>query len=60
MKAERDLEDYQSNLPFTDEETESRSVISHDLSKITWPISDSLEKKTKQTIKKTNKKTQPF
>lgn len=44
MKAERDRGDQQSKLPFTGEEAESRSVMAPDLSKVTWPISDSLEK----------------
>lgn len=43
IKAERDLEDHQSNLSFTDEDR-VQIRMSHDLSKIPWPTSDSLEK----------------
>lgn len=43
IKAERDLEDHQSNLSFTGEDR-VQIRMSHDLAKITWPTSDSLEK----------------
>lgn len=44
VQVERDLEDHQSSLPVTDKAIDPRSVKSQDLSRLTWPISASLEK----------------
>lgn len=44
VQVERDLEDHQSTLPVTDKAIDPRSVKSQDLSRLTWPISASLEK----------------